>query len=430
MRRINIRATEIETFQRTHVIMPNSMFLQNPVVNRTYADTSSRVEIKLTVGWRPTSRKIEALLREAALGHPRVLRVPAPIVRFDRIDADRPRLRAVRVREPPGGSPGRHQRSQPGDPGKADRERDPRSRAAFPTFKLRDIDACARRSRPTPADAKPREQGRQIAAAAPQRRRGDAPRRRWPLDLLFAAGRAGGRGAVGLFARACRPRLLIARYANDRSKFIDVGGVRAHVRDQGNPDGIPLVLIHGSSGSLHEWEGWARELGAQARLISVDLPGHGLTGAWPRDEYTVEAYADFIEVLVDALNLDRFVLAGHSLGGAVAWTFAATRPDRVSQLILVDSAGYPRDDGETPLADAARPPAGAGRHRHLLQARERWCGARSPTPMPIRRWRRPSGSGAPPSCSAFPATARPPCSAPAPRSRSIRRRSSGSTCRP
>src|SRR5258707_3767975 len=181
----------------------------------------------------------------------------------------------------------------------------------------------------------------------PRRRRAEAPRRRWPLYLLFAAG-----GLAGVALWASSPRLpaktLDSSYANDSSKFIDVGGARANVRDQGNPNGIPLVLIHGSNGSLHEWEGWARELGAQARLISVDLPGHGLTGAWPRDEYTVEAYADFIEVLVDALNLDRFVLAGHSLGGAVAWTFAATRPDRVSQLILVDSAGYPRDGGEAP----------------------------------------------------------------------------------
>ena len=85
IRRINIRATEMETFQRTHVIMPNSMFLQNPVVNRTYADTSSRVEIKLTVGLGTDVAVMETLLREAALGHPRVLRVPAPIVRFIQI---------------------------------------------------------------------------------------------------------------------------------------------------------------------------------------------------------------------------------------------------------------------------------------------------------------------------------------------------------
>ena len=85
VRRINIRATEMETFQRTHVIMPNSMFLQNPVVNRTYSDTSSRVEVKLTVGLGTDVAAMEGLLREAALGHPRVLRVPAPIVRFERV---------------------------------------------------------------------------------------------------------------------------------------------------------------------------------------------------------------------------------------------------------------------------------------------------------------------------------------------------------
>ena len=85
VRRINIRATEVETFQRTHVLVPNSMFLQNPVVNRTYADTSSRVEIKLTVGLGTDVAAMEGLLREAALSHPRVLRVPAPIVRFIQI---------------------------------------------------------------------------------------------------------------------------------------------------------------------------------------------------------------------------------------------------------------------------------------------------------------------------------------------------------
>ena len=85
VRRINIRATEIETFQRTHVIVPNSMFLQNPVINRTYSDTSSRVEILLTVGLGTDVAKFETILRESALGHPRVLRVPQPIVRFARI---------------------------------------------------------------------------------------------------------------------------------------------------------------------------------------------------------------------------------------------------------------------------------------------------------------------------------------------------------
>lgn len=183
----------------------------------------------------------------------------------------------------------------------------------------------------------------------PRRRRDEAPRRRWPIVALFVLGVLAG-VALWAFSPSLPAETLIARYADDRSKFIDVGGVRAHVRERGDPHGIPVVLIHGSMGSLHMWEGWARELSGKARLISVDLPGHGLTGAWPRDEYTIEAYADFVEVLVDTLNLDRFVLAGHSMGGAVAWTFAATRPDRVSQLILVDASGYPRTTGDAPLA--------------------------------------------------------------------------------
>jgi pimeloyl-ACP methyl ester carboxylesterase len=181
-----------------------------------------------------------------------------------------------------------------------------------------------------------------------RRRRSEAPSRPWALYLLFALGVFGG---VVLWAwRPDLPReVLIQRYANAQSRFVDVGGVRAHVRDEGRPDGMPLLMIHGSLGSLQVWESWVHALEGRLRLISVDLPGHGLTGPWPRGEYTVEAYADFIEVLADALHLDRFAIAGQSMGGAVAWTFAATRPERVTHLILVDSAGF-RDGGGRALS--------------------------------------------------------------------------------
>ncbi|MCA0249769.1 MAG: alpha/beta fold hydrolase [Proteobacteria bacterium] len=149
--------------------------------------------------------------------------------------------------------------------------------------------------------------------------------------------------ALWAYTPSLPAEMLKTRYANEESKFIDIGGAQTHVRDQGNPDGIPLVLIHGSGGSLHVWEGWTYELRSKRRLISVDLPGHGLTGAWPRGAYTVEAYADFIEALLDTLKIERVALAGHSLGGAVAWTFAARWPDRVTQIILVDAAGENRE---------------------------------------------------------------------------------------
>ncbi len=166
--------------------------------------------------------------------------------------------------------------------------------------------------------------------------------RPWLVGLWLVLGALTG-ATVWAYTPPLPAEMLTARYANDESKFLDIGGARAHVRDQGNPDGIPLVLIHGSGGSLHVWEGWAYELRSKMRLISVDLPGHGLTGSWPRGVYTVEAYTDFIEALLDTLKIERAALAGHSLGGAVAWTFAATRPDRVSQIILVDAAGENRE---------------------------------------------------------------------------------------
>jgi pimeloyl-ACP methyl ester carboxylesterase len=180
---------------------------------------------------------------------------------------------------------------------------------------------------------------------APRRLKSETPRRRWPFALfLVVAGVLAG-GALWAYTPDLPASFLEKRYATADSFFLDVGGVRTHVRDTGQSgapaDAIPLILIHGSLESLDVWDGWAEQLGKRARVITVDLPGHGLTGTWERDEYTIEAYADFIEVLADTLHLDRFALGGHSMGGAVAWSFASTRPERVSQLVLVDSSGFP-----------------------------------------------------------------------------------------
>ncbi|HEY4169164.1 MAG TPA: alpha/beta hydrolase [Reyranella sp.] len=199
-----------------------------------------------------------------------------------------------------------------------------------------------------------------------RRRRADEPRSRgravlrpvWqhgPLVLLFVLGALSGVLLWGYTPDLPRD-YLIERYGQPPSTFIDVGGTRAHVLDQGKSDGMPLVLIHGSLESLQVWDGWVDQLKDRYRLISVDLPGHGLTGPWARGEYTVDAYADFIEVLADTLRLDRFAIAGHSLGGAVAWTFAATRPERVNHLILVDAAAFPRASGPTWRTRLARAP--------------------------------------------------------------------------
>ena len=155
---------------------------------------------------------------------------------------------------------------------------------------------------------------------------------------------------------------LVARWAPPPSDFIEVQGQIVHVRDvgprhsgAGSPP--PIVLIHGTSASLHTWEGWATALQGQRRVISFDLPGFGLTGPWsdtfngpyPHQQYEGDAHARFTLALLDALQVQRAVLGGNSLGGEVAWRTAWLAPQRVSSLILVDAAGPPFTPLSVPL---------------------------------------------------------------------------------
>jgi len=133
---------------------------------------------------------------------------------------------------------------------------------------------------------------------------------------------------------------LVARWAPPPSDFIDVKGQLVHLRDVGlRDDPQPLVLIHGTSASLHTWEGWAKALCARHRVISFDLPGFGLTGPNAQGDYRGDTYARFVLELMDQLQVQRFAIAGNSLGGEVAWRTALLAPQRVTKLILVDAAG-------------------------------------------------------------------------------------------
>ena len=152
---------------------------------------------------------------------------------------------------------------------------------------------------------------------------------------------------------------LVARWAPPPSEFIDLNGQLVHYRDVGpRADPAPIVLLHGTSASLHTWEGWSKALRGQRRVISLDLPAFGLTGPFAGDYptrwagqplYTADHYARFVLDLLDRLAVQRFVVAGNSLGGDVAWHIAAAAPDRVAQLVLVDAAGYRFTPDDVPL---------------------------------------------------------------------------------
>jgi pimeloyl-ACP methyl ester carboxylesterase len=139
-----------------------------------------------------------------------------------------------------------------------------------------------------------------------------------------------------------------AKYSNASSQFVNLGGgLSVHARDEGNADAPVLVLIHGSNSSLQTWEPWVKRLGADYRIISLDLPGHGLTGANPTRDYHYKAFVDVVDRVLTQLKVDKFAIAGNSMGGAVAWHYVLAHPDRVTAIGLIDAAGAPAWQAKT-----------------------------------------------------------------------------------
>lgn len=149
---------------------------------------------------------------------------------------------------------------------------------------------------------------------------------------------------LGSCATDLPPQTVEQRYTTATSQFITLtDGTRLHVRDEGNRAGPALVLVHGSNGALQSWEPWVAALKDTHRLISMDLPGHGLTGPNPSRTYTGAVYVGVVDELVTRLGVERFFIAGNSMGGAVAWRYALAHPGKLEGLILIDAAGYPRE---------------------------------------------------------------------------------------
>lgn len=176
------------------------------------------------------------------------------------------------------------------------------------------------------------------------------PRRALPIALI-ALGVVALIVGVGL-ARRIREDLplevLRARWATGASRFVDVDGMQVHYRDEGS--GPSIVLLHGTSSSLHTWDGWVSELSRRYRVVRFDLPAFGLTGPNPARDYGMDAYAAFVDHLTSRLGLRTFVLGGNSLGGRIAWHFAVGHPERIRALVLVDAGGYPSAGSGRPWA--------------------------------------------------------------------------------
>ncbi len=131
-----------------------------------------------------------------------------------------------------------------------------------------------------------------------------------------------------------------AKYLAAPGNMRMVSGVRLHVRDSGPVRGPAVILIHGFGSSLHTWEDWAEALEPDYRVIRYDMPGAGLSGPDPAGDYTDARSIEVLTALMDQLGIARATLVGNSIGGRLAWKFAALKPERVTKLVLISPDGF------------------------------------------------------------------------------------------
>ena len=142
---------------------------------------------------------------------------------------------------------------------------------------------------------------------------------------------------------------LKEKYALEHSQYKDILGMPVHYSIEGTGTKT-LVLLHGTGGSVRDWDLWTEELKDSFQLVRLDLPGFGLTGANPENVYSLDFYMEFLEKAFDAIGVDSFALVGNSFGGHLAWNYALLHEEQVKRLILVDASGYPRKSKKLPIA--------------------------------------------------------------------------------
>lgn len=159
------------------------------------------------------------------------------------------------------------------------------------------------------------------------------------LQSLFAV------GLVCALLTACSNHInqeyLVEKYTNEHSKFIEVNGQNIHYRDEGQ--GEVVVLIHGTASSLHTWDAWTEILASQFRVIRMDLPGLGLTGANQGHRYEIPDDVAFMNGFLNRLNIKKAHIVGSSLGGRIAWEYSLNFPKKTKSITLINALGYPQE---------------------------------------------------------------------------------------
>ncbi|RJU82593.1 MAG: alpha/beta hydrolase [Candidatus Poseidoniales archaeon] len=138
---------------------------------------------------------------------------------------------------------------------------------------------------------------------------------------------------------------LKRRYGLPPSQFITLSnGVNVHLRDEGDSGAPPIVLLHGHSEDLYTWDQLVKHLIGSFRVIRFDLRRHGLTGPAPDNEYNIESYVSDLSMVIKHLEIDSFILVGHSMGGRISIKYTIANQEKVNGLILLSASGAPRKE--------------------------------------------------------------------------------------
>ena len=136
---------------------------------------------------------------------------------------------------------------------------------------------------------------------------------------------------------------LEAKYLAAPDDMVTVMVNSLHVRDsapQAAPNKPVLLLLHGFGASLHTWDVWNAQLSQHFRVLRIDLPGSGLSGPDAQGDYSDTRTIALLLALMDQRRIARASIIGHSIGGRIAWTLAASHPTRIDKLVLLAPDGF------------------------------------------------------------------------------------------
>lgn len=128
--------------------------------------------------------------------------------------------------------------------------------------------------------------------------------------------------------------------------FVSAANATVHINDYGTPENCEktIILLHGYLETMYIWSELAESLQDRYRILTMDMPGHGISSTAPGGApNSMEYCAEVVKGVLDKCNVEKAIIAGHSMGGYVALLFAKLYPQMCEKVILFNSNPYPED---------------------------------------------------------------------------------------